>query len=200
VASVWIVGGESRFAWGNPDYTPCGLRDVACANLLYCSSLVSARGRHSRPPSQPGRVVRSALAGTLSTSHVHMGTHGQARRRIVQWQPDGGHVGGPVGGPGPGRAMSMLESSHRPRARGEGCVLPAMPQWPRPGRPRPQVHAVAALQGPLRSMWAWVVCFGLLLIGEGASSDPLGKKTAPSPAKGHFTQEPCHEHALMSHD
>ena len=51
----------------------CGLRVVARANLLYCNSLVSARGRHSRPPSQPGLVVRSGMycRGTLSTRHVH---------------------------------------------------------------------------------------------------------------------------------
>ncbi len=50
--------GESRL-----QPTVVGLRVVARANVLYCSSLVSARGRHSRPPSQPGLVVRSGCTG-----------------------------------------------------------------------------------------------------------------------------------------
>jgi hypothetical protein len=92
VASAGIVGEilNCTSRWDSPNYIPRGLRVVSSANLLvlYCSSLVSARGRHSRPPSQPGLVVRSGMywRGTLSTRHVH--TSGKAAGNIEHYHSE----------------------------------------------------------------------------------------------------------------
>jgi hypothetical protein len=68
-------------ARGFPNTTHGGLRVVARANLLYCNSLVSARGRHFSPPSrpvwQPGPGHLHWL-GTLSPRHVHTGRGGDS--------------------------------------------------------------------------------------------------------------------------
>jgi hypothetical protein len=145
--TVASVGPARR---GFPNTAHCGHRVVARASLLYCSSLVSARGRHFRPPSRPQCVAARPGASYMPGASALAWCYSESQTCAHSLRPESPHFPFPscpdLAGSG-GGVPSPRFPTRRPESPGGNTAAPG--GNPSPPAPRGR-FPIPAGNGPGR--------------------------------------------------